>query len=115
MQKRKIGVVDRLTKGVASLMKGRKVSELQGSGRLTDKNSIVVSSADGEETITAGSIVLATGSVPAELPFLEFDGKRIVSSTEALEFDAVPKQLVVIGAAQLDWRSEVFGADLAPK
>lgn len=101
MQRRKAGVVDRLTKGVASLMKGRKVTVLSGTGRITSASSVAVSSADSDNTITGGSIVLATGSVPTELPSLQFDGKTIVSSTEALEFSEVPEQLVIVGAGAI--------------
>ena len=59
---------------------------------------VVVRGSEGEQTIEAGAVCLAMGSVPVELPFLRFDGRFIVTSTEALSFDAVPHRLLVVGA-----------------
>ena len=58
---------------------------------------IKVKSLKGEETLQAKNIVIATGSVPIELPFAPFDHKIIVNSTDALKFSAVPKNMIVIG------------------
>jgi dihydrolipoamide dehydrogenase len=102
MQKRKQSVVERLTGGVATLMKGHKIDVYHGTGTLTGDRSVTVTAGDGsEQKISAEHIILATGSVPVELPFLSFDGKTVVSSTEALEFSAVPKDLVVVGAGAI--------------
>jgi dihydrolipoamide dehydrogenase len=102
MMKRKDGVVRQLTGGVAGLFKKHKIDWLQGAGRIVDaqaaEKKVEIKSADGAaKTVTAKNILLATGSEPAALPFLPFDGKRVLSSTEALELPAVPKHLVVIG------------------
>jgi dihydrolipoamide dehydrogenase len=70
---------------------------VQGRGALTAPNRVGVEGANAVE-LEASAIVLATGSEPVELPFLRFDARRIVSSTEALSFDSVPAHLVVIGA-----------------
>ena len=101
MHARKRAVVEKLTGGVAGLMKGRKVRVVHGSARLAGRGTVVVGGASGEQRIEAAHIVLATGSVPVELPFLPFDGTTVVSSTEALEFDSVPKDLVVVGAGAI--------------
>jgi dihydrolipoamide dehydrogenase len=97
MMARKAGVVKELTDGVAMLMKKNKITVLTGRGELLGGGKVVVHG-DGDTTIEAGSIVLATGSAPVELPFLPFDGDRVLSSTEALSLPAVPKSLLVIGA-----------------
>ncbi len=98
MMKRKEGVVKTLTDGIRLLMKKNKVTVLEGLGRLTAADRIAVTTAGGEQEITAGAICLATGSVPVELPFMPFDHTRVVNSTDALSFVRVPKHLVVIGA-----------------
>ncbi len=104
MHARKDGVVEKLTGGVAGLMKANKITVYAGFGRLKDGNSVeVLEAPDAKvtETLEATSIVLATGSVPQELPFLPFDGKDLVSSTEALGFPSVPKRLAVVGAGAI--------------
>ena len=99
MMARKAAVVEELTRGIALLMKKNRVTVHRGIGRLDGPGRVVVTAADGTETrLDAPSVLLATGSAPVELPFLPFDGVRVVTSTEALSFDAVPASLAVIGA-----------------
>src|SRR5438876_3240669 len=99
MQERKNKVVKTFNSGVRSLMKTNKVTVFEGFGTITAPGKVSVKSADGPtQEIETKNIVVATGSVPMELPFAKFDGKTIVSSTEALEFTEPPKKLVVIGA-----------------
>lgn len=99
MVARKAKIVDELTGGLVMLMKKNKITVLSGTGALRAAGQVTVTDADGATTeLSASSIVLATGSAPVELPFMKFDGERIVSSTEALCFDAPPERLVVIGA-----------------
>lgn len=102
MQKRKQAIVDRLTGGVAQLFKARKVTAYTGTARLAGAGSVVVSS-DGSDAVTLGAkhIILASGSEPVELPFLPFNGKTVVSSTEALAFTTTPRTLVVVGAGAI--------------
>lgn len=96
---RKNKIVSDLTKGVAFLMKKNKVTTFEGTGKILTANSIEIKAKDGSVTvIEAKNIVIATGSVPVSLPSLPIDGKRIVTSTEALSFMAVPRHLVVVGA-----------------
>lgn len=96
---RKNKVVSDLTTGVQFLMKKNKVTTFEGFGKLLNKNTVEVSLVTGEKLQIEGkSIMLATGSEVIELPFMPFDGKNIISSTEALELTEVPKHLVVVGA-----------------
>jgi dihydrolipoamide dehydrogenase len=98
MMTRKERIVDELTSGIADLMKKRKVTVLQGHGELTAANRVKVTNGEGAIEVEAGNVVLATGSVPVELPFMRFNGASIISSTEALALSEVPAHLIVIGA-----------------
>jgi dihydrolipoamide dehydrogenase len=102
MLHRKDEVVKGLTDGIAFLFKKNKVAFVQGLGRLGPRGRVVVKTEDGRVTeLEAGAILLATGSEPAGLPALPFDGTSIVSSTEALAFDRVPAHLIVVGAGYI--------------
>ena len=102
MQKRKDKVVKTLTGGVRQLMKTNKVMVLEGMGTIAAPGKVSVKSSAGEtQEIETKNIVIATGSVAIELPFAKFDGKTIVSSTEALCFEEVPKKFLVIGAGAI--------------
>ena len=99
MQERKAKVVKTFNSGVRSLMKTNKVTVFAGLGTITAPGKVSIKSSSGQtQEIETKNIVVATGSAPMELPFAKFDGKTIVSSTEALEFTEAPKKLVVIGA-----------------
>jgi dihydrolipoamide dehydrogenase len=99
MQKRKAGVVKTMTQGILALFKAAGVTPLQGHGKLLPGNRVEFTAHDGKRReLTAKNVMLATGSSPMELRSAPFDGKRIVDSWGALEFDAVPKRLGVIGA-----------------
>jgi dihydrolipoamide dehydrogenase len=98
MLARKGGIVKELTDGVAMLMKKNKVTVLTGRGSVTAPGKVSVSGDGGDTEVEAENICLAMGSEAIELPFLPFDGERVVSSTEALDFSSVPKRLAVIGA-----------------
>src|SRR5205085_7295062 len=102
MQKRKDKVVKTLTGGVRQLMKTNKVTVLEGTGTITAPGKVTVKSSGGEtQELETKNIVIATGSVPIELPFAKFNGDTIVSSTEALCFTEPPKRLLVIGAGAI--------------
>ena len=91
-----------LTKGVEFLFKKNKVTYFKGKGVIFSKNDIVVYGSDNKRTnIKAKNIVIATGSSPTSLPGIEIDEKNIVSSTGALSFSKVPKDLVVIGGGYI--------------
>jgi dihydrolipoyl dehydrogenase len=98
MMDRKRGIVKQLTDGIGMLMKKNKITVLRGRGVLRGAGKVAVEGADGTTEVEAKSICLAMGSVPVELPFMKFDGKHVVSSTEALSFESVPKRMVVVGA-----------------
>jgi len=99
MQERKDKVVKTFNSGVRSLMKTNKVTVFEGVGTITAPGKVSVKSSNGQtQEIETKNIVIATGSAPMELPFAKFDGKTIVSSTEALEFSEAPRKLIVIGA-----------------
>lgn len=99
--KRKEGVVRQLVNGVSGLFKKHKIEGIFGTGQLLPSEPgarlVKVTGEGTERLLKAPKILLATGSEPATLPFLPWDGKSIVSSTEALEFPEVPKHLAVIG------------------
>jgi len=95
-------VVKGLTGGVDGLFRKNKVTRYFGRGRLDGPGRVVVDLADGgREEITARTVLLATGSVPATLPNIDIDGELVVSSTEALAFPSVPDHLIVIGGGYI--------------
>lgn len=96
---RKNKVVGQLTGGVKSLFAGNKVEGISGTGTVTAKGEVTVTTHDGSrEILSATHIILAAGSVPVEIPPTPFDQNLIVDSTGALEFTEVPGRLGVIGA-----------------
>ena len=99
MIKRKQEVVQQNVDGVAFLMKKNKVDVFKGWGSFVDKNTLKVTDTDGKsKEITTKNTIIATGSVPSELPNMQTDQKRIITSTEALEITEVPKSMLIIGA-----------------
>ncbi|CAN5705368.1 dihydrolipoyl dehydrogenase [soil metagenome] len=98
MMKRKSDVVKSNTDGVAYLFKKHGIERFEGRGELKGTGHVIVHGDDAEQELHAEHVVLATGSRVAPLRGVETDGERVVTSTEALAFDAVPESLVVIGA-----------------
>ncbi len=94
---RKDEVVKQTCEGVAYLMKKNKIDVHQGTGSFIDKNTIKVSNGDQESTIKTSQVIIATGSKPFTLPFMNVDKERVITSTEALKLKEVPKHLIVIG------------------
>jgi dihydrolipoamide dehydrogenase len=102
MMKRKGEVVGKLTGGVAYLINKNKIDVVKGLGKLVDGNTVEVTDEGGaKKTLKAQNILLATGSVPVELPFLKFDGKRVLSSDQGIALETVPKKMLVIGAGAI--------------
>ena len=91
-------VVDQLVKGLVFLLEKGKVEIVKGTARLAADRTVVVRTAEGERTLAADKIIVATGSRAASLPFLKPDGRTVITSTEALTLPEVPKSLLVIGA-----------------
>ncbi len=99
MQKRRAGIVRQLTGGIGGLFKANKVDGLVGHGKLLAGKKVEFTPVDGEpEIIDAENVILGSGSVPIELPMAKFDHDKIIDSWDALELDAVPERLGVIGA-----------------
>ena len=98
MMERKNKIVSQLTSGVAGLLKANKVSQITGSAKIIDSNNVEVTNEDNIELLKTKNIIIATGSMPIDIPVAELDNKNIVDSTGALEFKAVPKTLGIIGA-----------------
>ena len=91
-----------LTKGVEFLFKKNKITHLKGTGSILDKNTVVViDNSKKKNNYKAKNIVIATGSSPTSLPGIKIDEKTIVSSTGALSFEKVPKELIVIGGGYI--------------
>ena len=99
MQKRRASIVKLMSGGVTALFKAAGVAVIQGRARLLSGRRIEVTGNDGAaREVTAAHVVLASGSVPAQLPSLPFDHERVCDSWDALEFSSVPQRLCVIGA-----------------
>ena len=96
----KNGIVKKLNQGVSGLLKRAKVKVIKGWATFSDAKTCTVSTDEGEITISAEHVILATGSEPVELPFLKFGGD-VISSTEALSLDKVPGKLVVVGGGYI--------------
>jgi dihydrolipoamide dehydrogenase len=96
---RKDKIVKQFTGGVGMLFKSNKVTPFFGTGKLLKGNQVEVTGFDGgKQTLSAANVIIATGSIPVELPFAKFDGKTIIDNAGALDIDKVPKRLGVIGA-----------------
>ena len=108
----KDGVVSRLHKGLAGLVKGRGITVIEGAGRVSGPRAVTV----GDATYTGKSLVLATGSYAKSLPGLDVDGERVLTSEHALRLDRVPASVIVLGGGVIGcefasvWRS--FGAEV---
>ncbi|MBA2435528.1 MAG: dihydrolipoyl dehydrogenase [Chthoniobacterales bacterium] len=99
---RKDKVVETLTGGIRALMKGNKITTFNGLGTITEPGKVRVQPGEGKPLkVAADHIVIATGSVPINLPSMSFDGQTIVSSTEALCFNKPPEKFLVIGAGAI--------------
>jgi dihydrolipoamide dehydrogenase len=102
MMRRKDRVVATMAAGLTQLMAANRIATFTGRASLRSPGAVAITAAgQPERVITAGRLVLATGSAPVELPSIPFDHVRIVDSTDALAFDAVPARLVVVGAGAI--------------
>ncbi len=101
--KRSRQIADRMAKGVQYLFKQNNIPHFSGSGRLVDKNvvAIVDESGNTNNELKAKYIVLATGARPRSIPGVEIDGKKVISSKEAMSLEKIPESMIVIGAGAI--------------
>jgi dihydrolipoamide dehydrogenase len=110
-QERSRRVADQLNRGVGMLFKKNKVTHLEGWGRLAGDGKVTVESEEGTETYSAPHILIATGSRPRSLPFLEIDGEKIWSSDHALFQKDAPGTLAIVGAGAIGMEfADIFEA-----
>ncbi len=115
-QDRKNAVVGKLYKGLAGLLKGRKVTTLSGTGRLLEDHRVeVVDGEDAGRVVVGRNVVLAAGSVPHLLPGFEVDGRLIMTSDEFLDLEELPASVVVIGGGVVGCEFASLLADLGSK
>ncbi len=101
LQEEKEGVVQKLVKGIEFLLKQNGVTVLKGEASFRNRKEIWIQTEEAESRIDAAKIVLATGSRPKELPFLPFNGKEVIDSRRALSLEAVPQQMLIVGAGAI--------------
>ncbi|WP_409308246.1 dihydrolipoyl dehydrogenase [Pectobacterium sp. B1J-3] len=90
-------VINQMTGGLAGMAKGRKVKVVNGYGKFTGSNTLVVDGENGKTTVTFDNAIIAAGSRPIQLPFIPHDDPRVWDSTDALELKSVPGRLLVMG------------------
>lgn len=110
-QARKQQVVDKLTKGLEGLLKGRKVTVVPGTGSIIDAAAHHVRVSDGSE-LMGDALILATGSLPRELPGIPFDGKQVLSSDHLLVLDEVPARTAIVGGGAIGCEFASYLADV---
>ena len=122
-QTRKHQVIDKLTRGLETLLKGRKVTVIPGTATLVDAAARHVRVSDGSELL-GDALILATGSVPRSLPGIDFDGHQVLSSDDVLEISEVPARVAIIGGGAIgcefasllsDYGSEVTLIEALPR
>lgn len=118
LQEWKQSVVNKLTSGVSTLLKSYKVKVVSGTAKFKSPSEIeVVDSAGHATSLKFGKAIIATGSSPVEIPSLKFDGKKIISSTEALSLPVPPKRMLIVGGGVIGLEigmayANLFGTEL---
>ena len=97
----KASVVSRLTGGIGVLFKNHGIEHVSGTATFTGPKTVEVETADGAKTFTPGSVIVATGSRPIEIPGFSIDGEAVIGSTEALALPDLPNRMVVIGGGYI--------------
>lgn len=96
------GVAEQMNKGIAFMFKKLGIDVIEGHGKIAAKGVVEVSRADGTiESFEADHIILATGSRPREIPIMPVDGKRIISSKEALTLTTLPESMIIVGSGAI--------------
>ncbi|SMO45173.1 dihydrolipoyl dehydrogenase [Melghirimyces algeriensis] len=101
VMKWKKGLVEKLTGGVASLLKANRVEVCSGTASFLDEQTVKVDTNDEERRVRFHHCVIATGAKPIELKKLPFDGERVISSTEALQLKSIPQKLLIVGGGYI--------------
>jgi len=114
--KRSRQVADRLARGVEFLLRKNKVQLFPGSARIVGRGKLAVESATGVEELSAKHIIVATGARPRALPDVQFDGKQILTSKEAMTLESPPKSIVIVGAGPIGvefaYFFRIFGSEV---
>lgn len=110
--KRSRGISAKISKGVAYLLKKNKIQHVQGDARLGGAGTVVVTSSEGETTISASNIIVATGARARSLPGVDIDGDRIIAYREALVLKERPASMLVLGAGAIGVEFASFYASL---
>lgn len=105
-------VVEQLTRGLTSLLKGRKVEVIPGTGTLTAQRTVRVAGSDGVTELRADHVLVATGSVPRTLPGFDVDGRIVLTSDEVFSLERVPASVAVIGGGAIGCEFASMFADL---
>lgn len=114
--KRSRGVADKMSKGIAFLMKKNKIDVIMGTGKLVAANKLEVTAADGsKQTLDAKNIILATGGRARQLPTMPIDGKKIIGYREALVLPTQPKSMIVCGSGAIGSEFAYFYNSLGTK
>lgn len=103
---RKQSVTDTLVGGILQLLKANGIELITGTGRINKDKNVVVDTPEGERLLETDRVIIATGSDPAELPTFDFSQEAVMTSTDALALDHVPKSLIIVG-------SGVIGSEFA--
>ncbi len=116
MNDHKQGVVDKMWKGLQGALKGRGVETVAGTATFTGPGQVTVATDDGDRDLSAPALVIATGSVPIELPFASFDGDKVINSDHALNLDELPESALVLGSGAVGMEFatawSAFGVDV---
>lgn len=112
---RKQTVIDQLVAGLEHLLKGRKVTVYNGVGSLGANRVVTVHRATDQQTLTASSVILATGSLPRTIPGFEVDGRLVMTSDELLSIQALPQRAAVIGGGAIGVEFASMMSDLGVK
>lgn len=109
MMDRKDKVVATLVKGIELLFKANGIEYIAGTGKITKKNEVTVTKPDGSTVeLEADAIVIATGSIPAQIPIFPYDGERVFTSDEALQLRKIPKSMIIVGAGVIGCEFGMF-------
>ncbi|HUS59090.1 MAG TPA: dihydrolipoyl dehydrogenase [Planctomycetota bacterium] len=108
-------IVAKLRQGVAGLLRKNKVEFIQGTAAIEAVGKVKVISPQGDRTISAANIIIATGAEPARPGFLPIDGKKIITSDELMTLDHIPSSMIVIGGGYIGCEYAAFYAAMGTK